>query len=739
MNIVFADAYGASAAFAQGTPDTFTGIEELMILLDTSVKNADGTFKYTTGGVTDAKPFIVKLKPTAEYPTGSSADATKNSITFTGTPYADTLDAAALLQSLPTSSTAKDDWRNSSINTNILLNGGGDVVKGTANADMIDPGTGNNYIDGGTNFGRTNWVPAWPADDRKYWGAESANDQVRFYIKDAASASNLNLLMLSSIDSGADKAAFDNGYRIKATFTDGAGGLSTNYLKDVEYVGLRLFTDTNANNLRDSSETTSTYSYFAVNTPIVNWRFLDLNDSSYAPCYFDFNVGKFVTEVNAQSDIDAFISNKKNFPVVKEDKVSLDVPADYKLSDNVNYSKSYGAFINIGNGDHVVTGTDFTDYAVTGNYGFNWIDGGLDTGYVKYETSPGTGTITASRDIYRVAHTVSSTDALTGTISKSNYKVIRLSDKYDLLNLASVSSNAALLTEIDTAIASAKEKYKIASDINAEFAVVKLNPANTSQIIGIDLLRNIELFQTRNWFDADGNTRPNGAEVSTTTQNSLVLLPESTLYLTADQTFYPTAGMNYAGSANGTSGIDTSNLQTILDSMLAAYPQLSNNNRGLIYSDQAGDDTVTGTNFNDFFWLSGGNDTIQGGPGTQDRAALYWSPSSTAGAASIALDTATTKTIKVNQVQNGTTTELVRFTLNDSNANDKHWTAEHKNTSFAYSFSGVGTSFGTDTLRGVEQAVFILPTTMLNENGTPLITLTGLTPSNILVVDLPIS
>jgi hypothetical protein len=740
MNSTFADAYGASAAFAEGTPDTFTGIEELIILLDSSLKNADGSPKYTTGNVTDSKPFIVKLKPTAEYPTGSAADATKNSITFSGSPYADNLDASALLQSLPTSSIAKDDWRNSSLNTNILLNGGGDVVKGTANADMIDPGTGTNYIDGGTNFGRTNWIPTWIDANRAYWGAESATDHVRFYIKDAASASNLNLIVLKSTDSGADGSAFEKGYKIKATFTDGAGGISTNYLKDVEYVGLRLFNDSNGNNLRDLNETSSTYSYFAVNTPIVNWRFLDLNDTAYAPCYFDFNVGKFVTEVNAQSAIDTFIANKKNFPVIKEDKVSLDVPANYKLSDFINYSKAYGANIQVGNGDHVVTGTDYTDYFVVGNYGSNWIDGGLDTGYVKYETSPGKGTITASRDLYRVAHTVNTNDALSGTISKTNYKVIRLSDKYDLLNLASVT-NDALLTEIDTAITSAKEKYKIASNVNAEFAVVKLNPGNTSQIIGIDLLRNIELFQTRNWFDADGNTRSTGAEITTTTQNSLALMPESTLYLDADQTFYTTAGMNYAGSANGTSGVDTSNLQTTLETMLTAYPQQSNNNRGLIYSDQAGDDTVTGTNFNDFFWLSGGNDIIQGGPGTQDRAALYWSPSTAnlAAAASIAIDNTTAKTIKVNQVQNGTTTELVRFTLNDSNTNDKYWTAEQKNTSFAYSFSGVGTSFGTDTLRGVEQAVFVLPTTMFNDNGTTLITLTGLTSNNILVVDLPIS
>jgi hypothetical protein len=740
LNSTYALGYGSNSNFTTtNTQDTFTNIEELVIMLDSSLKNTDGTYKFTTGGVTDVNPFIIKLKTIAEYPTGTTADATKNSVTLTGTPYADIIDAAAFLQALPTSTVAKNNWGGSTLPVNINLNGGGDKLKGTSNSDMIDPGRGVNYIDGGENIGRTNWLPAWIAPELAYVGAEGTADHVRFYIKTAANASNLSIQALTASSTNEDKTAFDSGYKIKATFIDGAGGTSTNYLKNVEYVGLRLFTDTNGNNLRDLNEATSTYSYFAVNTPVVNWNFSDLNSTSSAACAFTLNVGAYVSKVEAQKDIDAFIANRKNYPVLTEDLRSLDLPANFQLSDFVNYANSYGAFMMIGFGDHFVTGTDNTDYVIVGNSGNNWIDGGLDIGYSKYETSPGVGTITASRDVYRIAHAVSSEGALTNSISKANYKVINLSTKFDLLNAKSESSNTALWTEIQNAITNLKSKYELPVNQEPEFAVIKLNPTNSTQTIGIDLLRNIERFEMRNWFDSDGNTRPSGAEVATTSQNSLVLNTDSTLYLSADQTFYTVAGLNYAGSSNGTSDSDTSTLQPILEGLLtAANPAQPSNTRGLIFSDQGGNDTVSGTNFNDYFWLSTGDDSLQGGAGTQDRVALYWAPSSTAGPATVSVDTSVAKTIKVNQLQGGTTTELVRFTLNDTNSSDKYWTATHKETNFSYSFSGVGTSFGTDTLRGIEQAVFVLPSTLLNSNGTPVITLTGLT-SNLLVVDLPSS
>jgi hypothetical protein len=733
LNDTLTSSFGTNPTFALNTADSFTNVEELVILLDSSLKNADGNYVYNTGGITDLNAFTLKLKPTVDYPLG--ADATKTTINFSGTPYADVIDAAAMIQTLPTSATPRDDWKNSSVSTYITLNGGGDTLTGTNNSDQIDPGSGINYIDGGTNVGRTNWTPGWISSDRAYWGAEGAYDAVRFYIKSTSELSKLRIDKLSSLSTLTDLAAFNDGYTTKAIFTNSDNSVSTNYLKNIEYVGLRLWTDANNNGVRESSEVTA-FSYFAIDKPIVNWRFVDLNDTDHAPCYFDFNVGKFVSEVNAQQAIDDFITNRKNFPVLKADKTTFDAPSDYNLSDYVNYNHAYGAYIQIGNGDHKVTGTDFIDYFLVGAVGNNWIDGGNDVGYVKYEDTNTSGIISSARDIYRLLNPVSSTSNLNANISKSNYKVIRLSDNYDLLN--SIDATPTINSAITAATTAVKEKYNIASGTNAEFAVVKLNPSNTSEILGIDFLRNIESFQMRNWLDSDGNTRSTGSEVGSKAFNSLVLKSDSTLYQTADQTFYTFNGMNYAGSATGTSGVDEINLQTILEGMLTTYPALSSNSRGLIFADQGGDDTITGTSNNDFFWLSSGNDSINGAAGSQDRVGIYLEPSATV-ATSISVDRLTTGVIKVNLTQTGSTaTEIARFTLTTT-SNDRYWTATEANATYAYSFSGAGTNFGTDVLRNIEKVVFVLPSTALDANGNPLNTqLTGLV-NNMLVIDLPTS
>jgi hypothetical protein len=476
---------------------------------------------------------------------------------------------------------------------------------------------------------------------------------------------------------------------------------------------------------------------------VVNYRFVDLNNSSNGPYLFDVSLGKYVDKVNAQDAIDAYLSNRKNYPVLKEDKVTLDFPADYRLSDYVNYSRAYGAYIMAGLGEHYIVGTNYADTIVAADVGSNWYDGGSDMGYVKYVKSATdvTGLISVARDAYRLTRTVTSESNVsdTSTVSKTGIKLIRLSDKFDLLNATSASSDTVSLDAINAATIALKAKFNIGADVAAEYAVVKTKTVNNvTEILGVDLLRNIEIFQMRNWFDADGNTRPNGSEVSDVNYNTNDLLIDNTLYQTADQTFMPLYGVNYAGVVFGTSGSDTINLQSNLTSMLQANPDISNNNRGLIFADRLGNDTLTGTNFNDFFWLSTGTDSIDAGAGTQDRVGIYWAPSSTGGSASISTVTSTDKkTIKVVQIQGGTTTDLMRFTLNDSSATDKYWSVEQLNTTFSQLYLNNSLGSQAVTLRGVEQAVFALPSTLLNSNDQPLITLTGLT-NNFLVVDLTV-
>ena len=742
LNSTLTSTYGLNSNFAMTTADTFTNIEEIAILLDPSLKQADGQFPYLTGGITDVSAYVLKIKPTADYALG--ADATKSSITITGTPYADTINASTLIQQLPTSSTAKDDWKNSSLNTFITMSGGGDTVVGSNYSDLIDPGTGVNYIDGGTNIGRTAWTPTWISSSRTYWGAEAALDHVRFYIKQGADASRLVIVKLTSSSTGTDKTAFDNGYTTKATFTDYDTQVSTNYLKNIEYIGLRTWNDANNNSIRDASEATASYSYFNLDTAAVNYRFVDLNTSSNGPFFFDVALGKYVESVSAQTAIDAYLTNRKNYPVLKEDKVTLDFPADYKLSDYVNYNHAYGAYIMAGIGDHYILGTDYADMIVSGDVGNNWFDGGADTGYTKYgaTTTSTTGLINAAKDYYRIAHTVSSQDAVdtTTTISKDGYKVIRLSNNYDMLNSVTISDTTTL-NAITSATTSLRTKFGIDAGISPQFAVVKFNPTN-NQILGIDLLRNIETFQMVNWFDADGNTKPTSGEVTSANYNNIDLLVDNTLFQTADQTYTSQNGMNYAGRILGTSSNDTLNMQTNLTDMLAAYPTLSNNNLGLLYVDRFGDDTITGTNFNDFIWLSRGTDSINAGAGTQDRVGVYWEP--TAADSAISSSTSTDKKIiTVTQTQGTTSTPLMRFTLNDTNAADKYWSVEQLNTSFAKIYAQVnyGSSSGLTaaTLRGVEQVVFALSPSLINSSDQPTISLTGLVSNlNAFVVDLTV-
>jgi hypothetical protein len=706
LNNTLTSSFGTNSSFAMGTVDTFSNIEELVILLDSSLKNADGTYIYSTGGVTDLNAFTLKLKPTADYTLG--ADATKSTITFNGTSYNDVIDAATLIRTLPTSSLTKDDWNGSTLHTNILLNGGNDTVTGTNNADLIDPGVGVNYINGGTNVGRTAWIPSWADQAYAYWGGETPTDQVRFYIKNATEASGLNLVRLATTSTGTDKAAFDNGYTVKATYTfteSSTQKVSTNYLKNVEFVVLRLWNDANSNGIRESSEL-STYSSFALDNPVVNWRFLNLNDLNNGPFYFNLSGGPLVNVINAQTAINEFITNKIAYPVVSIDKTTQDLPADFQLSNVLNYSNARGAYIMAGVGDHYVTGTNFSDTAVVSNSGYNWIDGGADEGYVKYDTSAGAGTIRNALDTYRVAQSVAeSAISQTSNLLVSNYKIVRLSDNYELLS--STTASPGVQSAITTAITNLKAKFSIGANITAEFAVVKYDPSNVSTILGIDLLRNIELFDVRNWNDIDGNGRPTGSEVGSTSPISYLLKPDSTLFETADQTYQTIAGKTYGGIAAATSFAETGNMQTVLESLLAAYPSKSNNSKGLIIRDQGGNDTITGTSFDDLFISCNGDDTLIGGAGSQDRIGFYWKPTtsttSTAGTPTIQVDKSTTnKTIIVSQkIGTGTATELIKFTLfnSGSDLSNPYWLAEHKNTGFALGWSD--SASGTDKLYGI--------------------------------------
>jgi hypothetical protein len=189
---------------------------------------------------------------------------------------------------------------------------------------------------------------------------------------------------------------------------------------------------------------------------------------------------------------------------------------------------------------------------------------------------------------------------------------------------------------------------------------------------------------------------------------SHLLKSDGALIETADQSYETIAGKNYGGYAAGTSLGETANIQTVLEGLLQTYPTKSNNGKGLVITDQGGDDTFTGTQFDDLFLTSGGNDSLIGGEGTQDRVGLYWKPSSTAGTPTLQVEkSSVNKTITVSQkIGTANATELVKFTLVNTGADqtNPYWLAEHKNTGLALGWSD--SSSGNDKLYGIEQAVF---------------------------------
>ena len=178
-------------------------------------------------------------------------------------------------------------------------------------------------------------------------------------------------------------------------------------------------------------------------------------------------------------------------------------------------------------------------------------------------------------------------------------------------------------------------------------------------------------------------------------------------------------------------------MNRVLENMVTSK-SISNNNKGLMVTDFGGNDVILGTNFDDYFLTSNGDDTIKGGSGDLDRVGLYWKPSTTAGTPTIQVVKSTTdKTIIVSQkIGTAAATDLIKFTLVNTDTTDIHWKAEHFNTGFT--IGGGGTVSGTDKLYSIEQAVITIDPNLLNADGTPSISVLGLT-ENALVINLTLS
>jgi hypothetical protein len=748
-DLTFAKGFGGNTNF--GT-DVLTGVEELVVLLHSTLKNStNGSILIDTKGVTDTVPFVVKLSPTVDYPQG--ADASRTSVTFNGSMFADVIDAPALLSTLPTSAVQRENWQGTTLSTNILLNGGGDRVIGTNNADIIVAAAGVNFIDGGANVGRTSWVPNWWSPiEKSYWGLEVSTDQLQFFIRNIQDADNVTIQSLASIPEGDrdqnDLLAVAQGYTTKVVYDDSENG-SVNYIKNVEYVGKRIWNDANNNQRRDAGEVTN-HAFTPIDDTIVNWRAGEIGAPNVGPFYFDLTASQYVSNIHAPSLIDRFIANKKAYPVFAADKVTLDLPADFDLGKVIDNNSAYGIFLNAGAGHHQITGTAGNDFIVVAANGSNVIDGGGNAGYYKYPLNTATGTTLAARDSVRITEETS--DLSTATFDRLKYSLIKVSDWVlsqaaqggspasvkDVLNnnrdlgtpesdwIKSDSVSAVLAAQLGTNPAS-----------STDFLLVKASSSGADRVVlGMDLLKDIERIEWRFWNDVNGDGRQGGGtgsywgEVSQTAALSLELKPNLTVLEPGDQTYASTAGLPYMAVSNGTTFADTINLQTGLDSLNAAP---SVNGLGVKFTDFGGSDVVTGSVGNDLFYLAGGDDVLDGGQGANDRAIVFWSPNTAQGNAALSV-TQTDTSIVFRQTQSSAVVDVLTLNKTVGNGGVSTWTVVQGGSQIV-GFSSTA-SIGTDQLTGFEQFIVAVNTGI----DATKVSLTGLSGASVtdgyLMVDL---
>lgn len=745
----FANGFGANTDFGK---DVLTGVEELVVLLHSDLKDKNtGAILIDTKGVTDTVPFVVKLSPTVDYPQG--ADASRTSVTFNGSMFADVIDAPALLSTLPSSSVARENWQGTTLSTNILLNGGGDRVIGTPNADIVVAAAGVNFIDGGANTGRTAWVPNWWTPlDKSYWGLEVSTDQLQIFIRDSQDASNVTIESLASIPAEkrdeTDTDALAKGYTTKVVYDDPENG-SVNYIKNIEYVGKRIWVDVNNNLRRDAGEVTN-YAYTPVDDTIINWRAGEIASPSVGPYYFDLTASEYVSTIHAPSLIDHFIANKKAYPVLAADKVTLDLPADFDLGKVIDYNSAYGVFLNAGAGNHQITGTAGNDFIVVAANGSSVIDGGANEGYYKYPLNTATGSSSAARDSVRITEETS--NLLTATFDRQKYSLIKVSDwvqsqaeqgdsaasVQDVLNKRNLGALERDWIKSDSVSAVLAAQLGDNAANSTDFLLVKTSSSGEDrEVLGMDLLKNIERIEWRFWNDVNGDGRQGGGtagywgEVTSTPALSLELKPNLTVLEIDDHAYARTAGLDYMAVSNGSSFSDTLNLQAGLTGLNAS---VNVNGKGVKFTDFGGNDVVTGSAGNDLFYLAGGDDVLDGGQGSNDRALAYWAPNVSLGNATLKV-TQTDSTIVFQQTQNNA--DLTVLTLNKTvgNGGASTWTVVQGEGTQIEGFSNAA-SIGTDQLIGFEQFIVQIKSGI----DTTKVSLTGLPSQSVttgyLMVDL---
>jgi uncharacterized delta-60 repeat protein len=338
--------------------------------------NTDGSQGF--GGVQSATgSTTVQIKPIVSEIVRSLADPALDAFhgvlanrtylgTVTGTAGADTFDGANF------STAARglmDEFKKGAF---FDMGPGDDTVTGTGYADLFTVGSGTNFVSGGGN-----------ATVGRY-------DALNVYAADSAAAANVQVLALDATATGADKTAFDNGFKVKVV-----NGTEIDYLKSMQEVDIWTWNDANGNNVRDSGETA-----FVRGTPL-NLRVYETQVSATDPTK-DANGNLLSSLFN--------LANANGWSLDDNFNATTSISAA-TLARMDQYKR--GVYVDLGAGNDTIVGSSYGDTLI-GGAGVNKIDGGTNLG-----TDPNGN---AARDVLNVYSTGTGTDvvALQLTAGMSN-------------------------------------------------------------------------------------------------------------------------------------------------------------------------------------------------------------------------------------------------------------------------------------------------------------------------------
>lgn len=354
------DAYAAGYRFkvvAGSETDYLKGVETLRLSIWND-KDSDGARDYNSNATLNEVTFVkeVRLGFSINEVIRSTTDATKDSsgnlLTSLGHfawayggPYSDHFDVAALSQA------TRDLMALHKRGVYIEGGNGNDVATGSAYGDDFIMGAGVNKVDGGLNEGTDNH-----GNDKV--------DRLQVRVANQAAADAVTVVKLNSSSTGADLAAWQEGFTHKVL-----AGAETDYIKGIEDISISIFNDTNNNGVQDNGETIqfvrSVPMGIRVSGPSVSSTNPN-NDSSGHPLsdysQFGYVAGTADDDVVTPADLPASLLSVMD-----------------RFARGVNYD--------LGAGNDTVTGSVYGDYFNVGA-GINMIDGGANKGGTTYDDGP---------------------------------------------------------------------------------------------------------------------------------------------------------------------------------------------------------------------------------------------------------------------------------------------------------------------------------------------------------------